>query len=319
MKYIIVFSLLLISLSGYSQNGNYYLDYISKDSTSTDKAGSCASPDGPMYSIPAPPPSYAWLQANGNCNPASYGTTRTVCWTFRPTSSSVSINSGYSQTGCNNVSFGSFRLFNSACTQIGTGLNFTGLTPGAIYTWCMTGTSWGGGPGCIGFTDFCPYFTNNITLPVELIEFSVTSNNKYNKLIWITATEINNDYFTVYKSTDASDWKELARIQGAGNTSTPSLYELKDEIQDGVVYYKLKQTDYNGEYKYFNTIHIKNSRTLNKTLDYILLPSREEYIIYNITGNIILSGYENIIYINKLTAGIYIVKTKSITQKFIVQ
>ena len=256
MKYVIVFSLLLISLSGKSQNSNYYLDsmYLNQ---SLQKAGTCASQDGTMYSIPAPPPNYTWLEGNGYCNANTYGTSATVCWTFIPTSSSITLNSGYSQTGCANISFNSFNLYNSSCTLIGTGLNFTGLTPGQSYTWCMSGTAWGGGPSCLGFTDFCPYFTNNITLPIELDFFDGKLKDDYVLLNWVTLTETNNDYFTIEKSLDAKYWDEYYRIPGLGNTNTPSMYQFEDhDISSAVIYYRLKQTDYNGEFKIYSPIAV---------------------------------------------------------------
>ncbi len=57
-------------------------------------------------------------------------------------------------------------------------------------------------------------------LPIELISFIGKCNNKYNLLTWQTATEINNDYFTIEKSLDALNWEELTTVNGAGNSSS---------------------------------------------------------------------------------------------------
>ena len=221
------------------------------------KAGSCGSPDGSMNVTTVNPPNYAWLQTNGYCNPAAYGTNPTVCWTFVPTSSSVSINSGYSTTGCANVSHGPFTLYGPGCVVFGAGLNFTGLTPGLTYTWCMTSTAWGGGPGCIGFTDYCPYYFNNVVLPVSLLEFDGHNDNNVNILHWKTASEINNDYFTLSRSRGGKNWTVIATVPGSGNSTSEVSYEyIDDSYINGINYYRLSQTDFNGASDTFDIVSI---------------------------------------------------------------
>ena len=256
MKKLIVLIGMVVSGSLFSQTITHItLEEYGKPIYMSPKAGSCGSPDGPMNSIGGPPASYAWLQANGYCNPASYGTNPTVCWTFTPTSSSVTINSGYSTTGCANIGFGPFTLYNNSCTNIGSGLSFTGLTPGLQYTWCMTGSAWGGGPGCIGFTDFCPYFTNNTVLPIILDYFKGESIEDYNYLSWATWSETNNSYFTLEKSNDAKNWEVIDTQSGAGTSNEHNLYNYLDyEVTVGAIYYRLSQTDFDGLTEYFKII-----------------------------------------------------------------
>ena len=119
-KIILTLLIFATSLMSYSQVTNSTIlknSFIGKVPTyMNNKAGSCGSPDGAMNSTTITPPSYAWLQANGYCNPSAYGTNPTVCWTFTPTSTSVTMNSGYSTTGCANISHGPFNLYNSSCT-----------------------------------------------------------------------------------------------------------------------------------------------------------------------------------------------------------
>lgn len=273
-KIITILTLLIFTLNSYSQVINSTIlknSFSGKVPTYMNKAGSCGSPDGSMNVTTVSPPNYAWLQANGYCNPSAYGTNPTVCWTFVPSSTSVTINSGYSTTGCANISHGPFNLYNSSCTLIGTGLSFTGLTIGATYTWCMTSSAWGGGPGCIGFTDYCPYFFNNVTLPIELEDFDGYNKDGINNIYWVTATEINNDFFTLERSRGGQFWDVIATIPGSGNSNTPHLYEYKDDSYiDGVNYYRLTQTDFNGLFETFETIAI-NTAPKVKYLDYIII------------------------------------------------
>jgi hypothetical protein len=61
---------------------------------------------------------------------------------------------------------------------------------------------------------------NNITA-IELVSFNINlRDNKVVKIDWQTASEMNNDYFTIERSTNGIDWQELTKIDGAGNSSS---------------------------------------------------------------------------------------------------
>jgi len=89
-------------------------------------------------------------------------------------------------------------------------------------------------------------------LPVELISFDATLVNKNEvALTWETATEINNDYFTIQRSVDAVNWENIATVDGAGNSSQILTYRIKDdEPHSDRSYYRLKQTDFDGSMTY---------------------------------------------------------------------
>lgn len=238
------------------------------------KAGSCGSPDGAVNPTIITPPNYLWLQTNGYCNPNTYGQTPTVCWTFTPTSTSVTINSGFS-TNCSNYTFNNFNLYDASCSLIGTGTNFTGLTVGVQYTWCMSGNTWNAWwqPACTGFNDFCPYFFNNSTLPIELVDFYGTNDGGVNTLTWVTVSEINNDYYTIENSIDGYTWYTVGTIEGAGNSNTGIIYDYDHEnYRDTINYYRLTQTDFDGMSETFKTIAIDNrikEKTLVKTVNFM--------------------------------------------------
>lgn len=99
-------------------------------------------------------------------------------------------------------------------------------------------------------------FTN--PLPVELVDFDAqvlgTSivDAKVN-LKWITASEFNNDYFTIEKSNDGLAFEDIGNVSGAGFSATTLNYQYIDEQPyQGVSYYRLKQTDFNGNVAYSN-------------------------------------------------------------------
>ncbi len=101
-----------------------------------------------------------------------------------------------------------------------------------------------------------------IVLPIELIEFKAYSNENTVDLIWQTATEINNDFFTVERSADAVNFESIATIVGAGNSSQILSYSTTDDFPlKKISYYRLKQTDFNGisSYSAIVSVVINNS------------------------------------------------------------
>jgi hypothetical protein len=104
-------------------------------------------------------------------------------------------------------------------------------------------------------TSFSPFAlastsTTANPLPVELISFEAQSENDYVVLEWVTASEINNDFYTVEKSYNGYDFIELGKVVGAGNSSTTLAYSMIDENPySGESFYRLRQTDFDGTNK----------------------------------------------------------------------
>ncbi len=98
-------------------------------------------------------------------------------------------------------------------------------------------------------------------LPIELIYFNgKKQNDGTNLLTWASASETNNDYFLIKRSTDATNWDVIGRVEGAGNSSTEKDYQLIDKTPPaGINYYRLTQVDYNGMASQFDIITIDNS------------------------------------------------------------
>ena len=88
-------------------------------------------------------------------------------------------------------------------------------------------------------------------LPVELLSFTAKLNGSVVDLLWTTASEFNNDYFTVERSRDMTNFEPVAIVQGAGNSNIVLNYKTTDkEPLMGVSYYRLKQTDFDGKFSY---------------------------------------------------------------------
>jgi len=92
-------------------------------------------------------------------------------------------------------------------------------------------------------------------LPVELMSFTADCRNSSEvKLSWTTASEINNDYFTLEKSNDGKVFEPVTKVKGSGTTTETHTYSFMDKISDNIVYYRLRQTDFNGEEFIFRTV-----------------------------------------------------------------
>ena len=91
-----------------------------------------------------------------------------------------------------------------------------------------------------------------IVLPVELLSFDVVKINQNQVYIqWETASEINNDYFTIERSKDGSNWEAITRINATNTNNEITNYSTTDKSPiKGVSYYRLKQTDLDGTTTY---------------------------------------------------------------------
>lgn len=101
-------------------------------------------------------------------------------------------------------------------------------------------------------------FQVDAALPIELLEFeaSVLEDSRV-KLNWTTVTEINNDFFTVEHAVPGREFTEIGQIPGAGTTTTSVDYEKIHEYpQQGINYYRLKQTDFDGRFTYSKVVSV---------------------------------------------------------------
>jgi hypothetical protein len=113
-----------------------------------------------------------------------------------------------------------------------------------------------------GGTGSCSNCTASITnpLPVELLSFNVTALNKEAKLTWTTATETNNEYFTLERSSDGQHFSYLDKVAGSGNSSSILNYSYIDQQPlSSMAYYRLSQTDYNGKRTYLKVVVLSPS------------------------------------------------------------
>lgn len=107
------------------------------------------------------------------------------------------------------------------------------------------------GNGCsMSFTDLYPgYF------PVELISFNIEIESNGYLLKWTTASEIESDYFILERSVNGLDFNEIAQIKGSGTISNPKSYTYLDDFdQNGIVYYKISNSEFDGTISYLGVV-----------------------------------------------------------------
>lgn len=162
------------------------------------------------------------------------------------------------------------------------------------------------------------------TLPIVLSKFDAYKNNENVNLEWTTSSEINNNYFTVEHSVDGVNFNSIGRIKGAGNSNSRINYSFIDKNPiTKINYYRLKQTDFDGEYSYsetksinFNNNEINSFKVFpnpaNSSLQIETVNNNSNIKIIDISGRTIIDIHSqksnNKINISELNKGIYFVK-----------
>ena len=99
-----------------------------------------------------------------------------------------------------------------------------------------------------------------IALPIKLASFTAKGEDGRTVLEWVTAVEINNDYFTIERSANGSlsSFEPIVNVAAANNSYSTKQYKVYDsEPLVGTNYYRLKQTDYDGRYSYSEIVFVK--------------------------------------------------------------
>lgn len=101
------------------------------------------------------------------------------------------------------------------------------------------------------------FINSDIPQPVELSSFNSTVNSNTVTLNWTTAMEKTNSGFDVERRVVRSEtqdvWNKIGFVQGNGNSNNSHSYSFADRnLQSGKYKYRLKQIDFNGNFKYYN-------------------------------------------------------------------
>jgi len=189
----------------------------------------------------------------------------------------------------------------------------------------------------LGFTSFSDHGTGNGSgpLPITLIDFTADLDDGNVYVDWTVASQANNDYFTVQRSIDGYDWENIATIVGAGTINQTMKYNHVDrEPYVGVSYYRLKQTDYDGNFETFDPVAVSYDVEIvgllispNPVKEAITISTEGTVYndlniirIYDSKGNMVLhnnllgklENYE--LHVGGLASGVYIIRSRSRNQ-----
>jgi riboflavin synthase len=139
--------------------------------------------------------------------------------------------------------------------------------------------------GCVGDT-----ITQNVALPVNLLTFTAQKKAKVVELNWRTSSENNNKGFDVERSFDATTFEKLGFVNGNGTTNQISNYNFNDVTYNrmgmngstvpSVIYYRLKQLDFNGRFEYSPVVAVNNQTTA------------QQAVVMNASPNPFQAGFE---------------------------
>ena len=280
---------------------------------------------------------YGTVLNNGGTAPGN-GNANEGVWTITPNSGTANYDltlygRNYSNAGNSNTILKRANAA-SAWTLPGTYSAATGSEPIVVTR-----------SGYSGFSQFAIGGSMTV-LPVELISFegNCTAYNSID-LKWSTASQTNNDFFTIERTTDGTQFEIIGTVDGAGNSSQLNYYAFTDFAPiAGTNYYRLKQTDYNGQFEYFNLIAVQNScidtpaqltifpNPVADDLGFQFFSGNNETVIievYDVVGKLIISTSSSVSEGNNLlsvdlasiASGTYMLRVKtetsSVHQKFV--
>ncbi len=175
------------------------------------------------------------------------------------------------------------------------------------------------------------------SLPVELLTFDAKPVNSHVELTWSTASELNNDYFTVERSVDAQNWVDVTQVDGYLNSLVVRNYSAFDlQPYKGTSYYRLRQTDIDGSFSHSGIVAINFedddysgvSVFPNPARNQITIKANEEQLqeisVLNILGQdetnrtrvLEKNVFRAILDLSGLKSGFYFIKTKYSVNKF---
>ncbi len=201
------------------------------------------------------------------------------------------------------------------------------MVQGASYTFQLTVTD------VVGASNSAiTGVTVSTLLPVTFSYFRAQKAGTGNVLSWGTASEQNNDYFAVERSTDGSSFAGIGRVAGAGTSSTAKDYTYTDaNAAAGNAYYRLRQVDKDGHTNYSAVVLVSNNsrqaaaqmfpNPLKDNLSVIInndVKGTGSIVVYELTGRTLrhqtITKTENImnavVDMNGLSSGLYMVEVK---------
>lgn len=107
-------------------------------------------------------------------------------------------------------------------------------------------------------------------LPIELLHFEASCSDEQTLVTWKIGSQVNNDFFTIERSANGIDYEKIGMIKGEGTSNAVIDYAFTDHAPPlGTAYYRLKQTDFNGDFQYFDPL----STDCHKHKPFVIYPN----------------------------------------------
>jgi hypothetical protein len=101
-------------------------------------------------------------------------------------------------------------------------------------------------------------------LPVELVSFTGEKDGETSVLSWQTASERNVSHFSVQRSEDGFQWKEIGTVNATGNSQQLQSYEFVDDNPLlGDNYYRISSVDLDGTLEFSDIVVLSFDRSAN--------------------------------------------------------
>jgi hypothetical protein len=145
-----------------------------------------------------------------------------------------------------------------------------------------------------GLSTFGPWVLSSLLspLPIELLSFEGNCSGSDVMLSWCTASESNNDYFSIEQSVDGIDFMAIGRIAGAGTSNQKHCYQYKaSSAGNDINYFRLREADKNSRNETSEIIAVTNCDHSSQTMLIASEGGKEMGVIYNAPSDQVLQLY----------------------------
>ena len=223
----------------------------------------------------------------------------------------------------------------------------TGTEPGLAAYFNMEGTTntvggvidlVAGNNGTMINMEVSDIIISSVPLPIELVSFDAKYQDDLQgvALEWRTLSEQNNRFFSVERSKDGARWEEISQLAGAGSTDKERTYQTLDKSPiKGASYYRLKQTDFDGQSAHSDVKSVYVNTSSKELVDIYPNPTSnlltlrgdaselEVISVYNVHGQLVMQQEQLLdaengdvqVDLSMLCTGLYFIKTRSTTNR----
>lgn len=183
-------------------------------------------------------------------------------------------------------------------------------------------------------------YSVNSVLPLSFKNFNASSMNQFALLEWETEAESNTDFFEIERSTNGTTWERLIVTEAFGPSNAPKKYQEVDyNPSEGMNYYRLSQTDNNGNRIELQTVSWKKEAQFDEgDINVFPNPGKEVVRVFadpvelkeiqvlnalgqNVSENVAINPCKGYVEVHFGTSepGMFIIKTKTLTKRLVVE